>query len=450
LFAEFSHKLTANLLNLIFFGPVIGFLLFSGQFQDLYLTLRRPFISWSPEEPAVSLVALNERTVYLWSGQSPDNNTHTPRSLLAELVSALGAAGASVIVIDILLEDAGEGDDALQQAATEHGAVIVAERVLQPLADQPLFSIPTQPSFQDAVTPAITSMTEEDTSFLSQGRRRVRSAPLIRTLTRTLPGPAWSELSSTADPEADLSGLWMANATETVPAMALAAAWKYHHPEEPFGNLSVQLSDGCIPECSQTTADVGLPGPPHLLHHEHDILFLTGAREEPYPIIDATELLRAWLLTQRGLPTGDTDWTADIKDRVVVVGYVSGDWSDRFITARQFPLYIRGDTTGVQLQVELLANLLQGRRIRSPRLPPVAKAIGGLVLGMLAVAGIRHRSPLEQLIILLVVSFAVSLGGLLLFSLTDGFVATPRFFILGIMLSMLAWHNWLWLSTKRP
>ena len=122
--SHLTHHLAYEVAQAMVVAAVLACLAFAGlggRFADLYVWLRGP----APVSDQVSVLSIGDEALYLWDPADPAPEI-TPRALLAELVRFLDAAGARVIVLDILLDLPAAGDDVLAAAAASHGAVIGA------------------------------------------------------------------------------------------------------------------------------------------------------------------------------------------------------------------------------------------------------------------------------------------------------------------------------------
>ena len=341
-------------------------LLFRGQLQDVYLRLRGP----APISAEVSLVTVGPEALYLFNPADPHPN-ETPRELLAELVTFLDAAGASVVVLDFLMDQPATGDDLLAAASLTHGSVIAAERfeITEPASGR-VFTPGIPPVLESAMGSGFANFQEEPSTWLGS-ELLVRRLPLLRTTDR-----------------AHLSGPWPLNQVgakqdidEIVPALSLAAAWRHRalqrDPSAKQESLTRLLQDQCTPaplQCEVRMADLGLPEVPLDLSEPHDINFRGPEGGDGLVTVDAARILRVLAgtallkqLGQNGPVDVPEDLRAQLEGRVVVVGRVdvhSDGTSDRFATPYSLPLQANADMSGPRIHAHAIDTLLSGRHIR--------------------------------------------------------------------------------------
>jgi CHASE2 domain-containing sensor protein len=348
---------------LLFLASLI---LFRGQLQDVYLRLRGP----APISAEVSLVTVGPEALYLFNPADPHPD-ETPRELLAELVTFLDAAGASVVVLDFLIAQPAPGDALLAAASVKHGSVIAAERfeITEPASGR-VFTPGIPPILESAMGSGFANFQEEPSSWLGS-ELLVRRLPLLRTTDR-----------------AHLSGPWPLNQVgakqdidEIVPALSLAAAWRHRalqsDPQAKQKSLTRLLQAQCTPTpllCTATMADLGLPDIPLQLSEPHDINFRGPEGGDGLVTVDAARILRILagtaLLKQLG-QTGPVEVPEDLRlqleGRVVVVGRVDvhpDGTSDRFATPYSLPLQDHADMSGPRIHAHAIDTLLSGRHIR--------------------------------------------------------------------------------------
>lgn len=397
-------------------------LLLTGQLQDVYLRLRGP----APVTHEVALLTVGPEALYLYNPDDPDPET-TPRALLAELVHFLDEAGASVVVLDFLLDRPTEDDALLAAAAAEHGAVLAAER----------FTV-TEPASGRVFTPGIPPTLEATmgsgfANFQEEGNTLFGSASLVRRL----------PLVQITD-HAHLAGTWPHNLVgskqdidQRTPSLSLAAAWLHRQRQsgaaisttEP---LLAQLAADCPapPAACALDADaLGLPALPLALDEPLDINFRGPEGGDGLVTLDAARVLRvlAQAAIVRELTGAETlevpaDIRARIEGRVVVVGRVGGEHAerDRFATPYSLPLPDRADMSGPRIHAHVIDTLLSGRHIRHRGgWLAWALAFGAIA----AVVGTYPRlSDTRHGLIWLTVAAGLLVGGFVVFRFTDGLV----------------------------
>ncbi len=390
-----------------------------GRFSDLYLRARGS-AALSGE---VALVPIDDEALYLWAPGQPAPEV-TPRALLAELVSVLDAAGARVIVLDVLLDRPEEGDAALARAAGAHGAVLAAERFVQGSAGSTFSAGPT-PALGDAVQGAPANLQAEEGRLLS-GELLVRRVPLVTRLSRArLDGP-W--------PGGLVGG--MQSEGEITPGLALAAAWLHRarerDPDARLDDLARELDQGCRLRktgrvgCTVAASNLGLPATPRPLHAPMSLNYRGPEGADGLPQVRAARLLRLAaqqaLARQLGadLPLDlPPEVRASLQDRVVLVGRVDeAAASDRFVTPYAFPLLLHADMAGLRIQAQAVDTLLSGRHLRVVGRPWTWLLAGLLAVGIL---GTRRRlgDGAHGLGWILAMALLV-VAGCGLFALTDG------------------------------
>jgi len=339
---------------------VLAFVVLQGRFQDFYIKLR-PMAEVSGE---VTLLTIGRESLYLWNPENREPEV-TPRALTAELVRFLDAAGASVIVLDFLLDTPAEGDDLLAAAARSHGAVLAAERleVTDPASGQE-FVAGLSPTLVEDLHAGFANFQEEQHTLFSQ-ELLVRSVPLVRVVNRS-----------------HLSGPWPANLVggrqdidQVVPALSLAAAW-LHRAEPEAGPAALQqvLQEGCSAPplaCGIGADDLGLHPLPHPLEQPLAINFRGPEHADGIPTIPASRVLRVMaqvsLMQRLGAEAAVTvpeDLKAILEDRVVVVGRVDASARDRFLTPYSLPIPVTPDMPGPRIHAHIIDTLLSGRHIR--------------------------------------------------------------------------------------
>jgi CHASE2 domain-containing sensor protein len=411
--SRLSHHVAYEVTQALFSGALLatlGFVALGGQFADLYLWLRGP----APSSGEVALLTIGEEALYLFDPEDAEAEV-TPRAMLAELVRFLDAAGASVIVLDILLDRPAPGDDALAAAAQAHGAVVGAERIAlsQPGSGHEFAAGPT-PALGEFAT-GFANLQEEENALFSGGDLLVRRAPLVRRVAR-----------------ARLAGPWPMNIaggeqtdTEIRPALALSAAWMHAHGAD-HGALLQQLAAHCQGNPLVCDGDpLGLPATPAPLHQPLEINFRGPEGADGITAVTAARALRVMgesaLMRSVGVEmpvTVPDDLDARLRDRVVVVCRVDGVADDRFVTPYSFPLLLGADMAGGRIQAQVIDTLLGGKHVRH------AGAWLGWLLAIGLSAGIvlsrrRLRDDLHTAA-WLATALGLLLFGILLFRVTDG------------------------------
>jgi len=411
--SRLTHHVAYEVTQALFTAALLatlGFVALGGQFADLYLWSRGS----APTTDEVVLLTIGEEALYLVDPADAQPEV-TPRGLLAELVRFLDAAGASVVVLDILLDRPAPGDDALAAAIRDHGAVIVAERIAlsQPGSGREFAAGPA-PGLGDVAT-GFANLQEEESALFSGGDMLVRSAPLARRVAR-----------------ARLHGSWPMNLAggeqtdgEVRPSLALAAAWMHTHGGD-HAALLRQLAgacDGSPMVCGH--ADLGLPALPGPLHEPLEINFRGPEGADGIPAVDAARALRVMgecaLLRSVGveMPVSvPDDLAARLAGKVVVVCRVDGTADDRFVTPYSFPLLMGTDMAGGRVQAQLIDSLLGGTHVRH------VGAWSGWLLALALAAGVvatrrRLRDDVHT-IGWLALTAGLLLLGVALFRLTDG------------------------------
>jgi CHASE2 domain-containing sensor protein len=329
----------------------------------VYLRLR----GGAPVSGEVALLTIGPEALYLYDPDDPAPET-TPRALLAELVRFLDAADASVIALDFLLDRPAEGDEALARAAEAHGAVIAAER----------FTI-TEPAARRAFTPGIPPALElvmgsglanfqEETAGLWGDELVVRRIPLVHGTDRAHLTGAWPHNQLGAKQDID----------QVVPSLALAAAWA--HRERQAGRpgrtdgLVRELALGCTARplgCDLAEGVLGLDLGAVDLSAPTDINFRGPETGDGLVTVDAARVLRvlaqAALMRELGADAAievPPDLRARLEGRVVVVGRVSPEGGDRFLTPYSMPFGATPDMSGPRIHAHVIDTLLSGRHVR--------------------------------------------------------------------------------------
>ena len=179
---DVAHEVVVNVLAALAVGAM-AFVLLDGRVDGLYVRARGA----APVSDQVAVVSLDEETFYLWNPYDPSPET-TPRALLAETVRFLSAAGAKVIVLDLLTDQPAPGDDALVAAVQAHGRVVAAERFSPQRADG-VAPFAAASVLSDVALPAYANLGLEERTLFSGGMI-VRDVPLVAAVARArLSGP---------------------------------------------------------------------------------------------------------------------------------------------------------------------------------------------------------------------------------------------------------------------
>jgi len=416
--SHLTHHLAYEVAQAMVVAAVLACLAFAGlggRFADLYVWLRGP----APVSDQVSVLSIGDEALYLWDPADPAPEI-TPRALLAELVRFLDAAGARVIVLDILLDLPAAGDDVLAAAAASHGAVIGAERfgVTEPRSGRE-FAAGITPDLAAVMGSGFANLHEEERSLFS-GALLARKAPLVRRLARAqLAGPYPANLVGGEQTDGEVR-----------PALALLAAWLQagSHRTAEIDGLVGRLQEGCGGTgCDLGADDLGLPALPTDLAEPLAINFRGRERSDPIPTVRAAEALRVMgqdaLMRSLGVeaPVEIPAALAEpLRDRVVVVCRVDTAAADRFVTPYSFPMMLREDMAGGRIQAQLIDTLLSGRHLR----PLGAWAPWSLaVVLVVGIAWTRRRLRADVHSVLWVgACVALVAAGAVLFAATDGVV----------------------------
>ncbi len=415
-----------------------------GRFSDLYLRARGP----APLSGEVALVPIDDEALYLWDPTTPPPEI-TPRALLAQLIDVATAAGARVVVLDVLLDRPAPGDDALARAARAHGGVISAERfVATDPASEPFAAGPTT-TLGDAVGGAPANLMEEEGRLLS-GSLQVRGLPLLTAISRARLGAPF--------PGGLVGGVQAEG--EVAPSLPLAAAWlqraRQRDPAARLSDLRQILQQGCAVtpatglRCTLSAADLDLPPLPVALHEHLDLNFRGPEGGDGLPSVPAARLLRIAAATalarQVGaeLPLQVPPEVADkLAGKVVLIGRIDEAAAhDRFVTPYSFPLLLSADMAGLRIQAQAVDTLLSGHHLR--KLSRGWSWLLGLVLAAAVLLSHRRLSDGVHGLLWLAVSVDLVLAGALLFAWTDGVVLQldpPLLFTLGALLCthFLSW-----------
>ena len=412
---DLAHEVAVNVLAAFALG-VLAFVLLGGSVQDLYLRMR---VS-APTSGEVALLTLDEEAFYLWDAAAPAPDV-TPRALLAELIQFLDAAGARVIVLDLLLDSPQPGDDALAAAAKAHGAVVAAERFhIGSGGSVTAFAPATVAPLDEAVVAGFANLEQEESTLFSE-EMLVRRAPLVWHLSRARLTGTWPM---------NLVGGWQDDHT-VMPSLTLAAAWLKRHPGASSTELYAALETRCggLPlACTISLADLGLPVAPGALTDPLSINFRGRDGRDGIPVVPAARVLR--LAGQAALArTLGVDMAVEVpeevgallRDKVVVIGRVdrAGEADrDHFVTPFSFPTMLHADMAGCRIQAQVIDTLLSGRHIRAFGGWPCW--LVGLGLAAAVVASARGNDPARHTTGWLLVATSLLAGGVMLFSMTDG------------------------------
>lgn len=428
---DLANEVVVNVLSAVALAA-LAFVVLGGHVDDLYTVAR----GRAPTTDEVAILALDEEAFYLWNPADPAPAT-TPRALLAELVRFLHAAGAKVVVLDILTDVPAPDDDALRAAIEAHGRVVVAERFAPGIAGDPTPFAPGSVFGEVALAAYANLGTEEQTLF--SGEMAVRAVPLAQAVARArlqAPFPA------------GLVGGWQDDDAPT-PAVALAAAW-LQRTDAPVAQLASSLADRCGGAPLVCTAGpdwLGLPAGPLPLHASLPLNFRGPEGGDGLPLVSAARALRSLgesaLARTLGLDLPlrpPDDLVAALKGRVVVVGRTDAAANDRFVTPFAFPTMQTADMAGVRIHAQLIDTLLSGRQVRRVGDPVAAwifaAVLGGLVLRTARKEGAAH---LGGWLLVGALLLAVGIGT---FTLFDGAVLDvgPALAVLGC--ALLGVHLW--------
>jgi len=418
----------------------LAFLVLGGRFADLYLWLRPT----APTSGQVTLLTVGEEALYLYDPSNPAPEV-TPRALLAELVRFADAAGASVVVLDFLLDRPCEGDALLAAAARDHGAVVGAERfVVSDPGTGREFAAGPAVALGDAVVTGFANLHEEQHALFSSGDLLVRRTPLVRRVAWARQEGPWP-MGLVGGDQID---------AQVRPSMPLLAAW-LHITGNPAAALQRLIDEGCggVPlTCDLDSADLGLPELPGGLHELLEINYRGPEGGDGLPTVRAAQVLRAAgesaLMRSVGveLPlTVPVEMAEVLRDRVVVicrVDEVAAATGDRFVTPYSFPLLLGADMTGGRVQAQVIDNLLAGHHLRH------AGAWLPLLLSALLLAGIwttRHRLREDVHTALWCAAPAVIVfAGVALFRDTDGLVLDLGLPVAASLVALIALrlHGW--------
>ena len=407
----------ASVAALVFLASLI---LFQGQLQDAYLRLRGA----APVSGEVVVLTIGPEALYLYNPDESEPEV-TPRRLLTEVVGFLDEAGASVIVLDFLLDRPSPDDPILAAAAQAHGAVLAAERfqITEPASGR-VFTPGIPPTLEAAMGSGFANFQEEPSALLGS-ELLVRRLPLVQISDRAHLSGSWpmNQLGSKQDID------------QAMPALALAAAWwhtaRKRDPDAPLTDLARLLAEGCTPlTCEIGTPALGLPSIPLPLSQPHDINFRGPEGGDGLVTIDAARVLRVLagnaILAEMGRPEPlgvPQDLRAQIEGRIVVVGRVgttSSGHIDRFVTPYSLPVQGQADMSGPRIHAHVIDTLLTGRHIRHSG--STLSWLLALVTGTGVIVSYQRLSDTLHGALWLTVTATLITSGFVLFRFTDGFV----------------------------
>lgn len=425
---DVAHEVVVNVAAAVAIGA-LAFVLLNGRIDGLYFRMRGA----APVGGEVTIVALDEETFYLWDPAHPEPET-TPRALLAEMVRFLTAAGARVVVLDVLTDVVGEGDDTLVAAVQGHGRVVAAERFSPGRADDPSpFAAATV--LQDAALPGYANLGQEEQTLFS-GEMSVSAVPLVHSVSRArlaAPFPM------------GLVGGFQDDDSPT-PALALAAAWLHRH-DGPLRDLAASLESRCggTPVvCTASTADLGLPASPGALHHSLPINFRGPEGADGIPSVSGARILRSLGESALGRSLGvhlpivvPEDLDPLLRGRVVLIGRVDATAQDHFVTPYSFPAMQVADMSGVRVQAQLVDTLLSGRHVR--RVDGVWAWLGAAVVGLGVCFTARMPGALH-LVFWGALSGVLVAAATVIFGVSDGVVVDVAPALAGIFCMLILVH----------
>ncbi len=407
---DVANEIVVNVLAAAALGA-LAFVVLGGRVDDVYMRFRQS----APVSGEVTLLSIDEESFYLWNPYDPEPAT-TPRGLLAELVRFLTAAGARVVVIDVLTDQPAEGDEALVRAVQAHGRVVVAERFSPGRADG---ATPFSPAsvLAEVGVPAYANLGLEEQTLFSEALL-VRAVPLATRVARArLSGPFPTGLVGAFQDD---------GAPE--PSIALAAAWLQRSSDAPSA-LASALAARCGGEPLQCTSDTsvfGLPPTPGFLHEGLPVNFRGREGGDHIPAVSAARVLRSLAESALARTLGlelpvsvPEDVAAQVRGKVVVVGRVDAGADDQFVTPFSFPTMIHADMSGPRVHAQVIDTLLTGRHVR--RVGGVWTWVPAGLLAMMVVLTGR-RAGVGHLVSWVSVCVALMAGGISTFHTFDGLV----------------------------
>ena len=441
--SRLTHHLSYEITQAMVVGAVLAilaFVLLGGRFADLYLWLRPA----APVSDQVALLTVGEEALYIFDPADPAPEV-TPRALLAELVRFVDAAGASVVVLDFLLDLPADGDDLLADAAAAHGAVVGAERfVVSDPGSGREFAAGPAAAYGDTVATGFANLHEEQHALFSSGDLLVRRTPLVRRVAWARQENPWP-MGLVGGDQID---------AQVRPSMPLLAAYM-HTSGNAAVDLQRRLDEGCSGApltCDLEAADLGLPGWPGGLHDLLEIHYRGAEGADLIPTVRAAQVLRvageSALMRSVGveLPlTVPDDVAAVMRDRVVVicrVDEVAARAGDRFVTPYSFPLLLGADMAGGRIQAQVIDNLLAGHHLRHAGtwLPVALTTL--LLIGIFATRR-RLREDLHCAV-WCAAPLALVVAGVVVFRATDGLVLDLGLPVAAslVALVVLRLHGW--------
>jgi len=380
---------------------VLVFVVSRGQFEDLYV--KAGGVETSDE---VVLLSIGEEALYLWDPADPEPEV-TSRALLGQLVRFADAAGARVVVLDVLLDRPAEDIPLLDAARAAQAPVVGATRfaTTDPVSGAE-FAAGLAPIYGELIHPGFANLQVEEPWLFSEVKL-VRRAPLQRQVSTARLGGPWP-MNIVGAEQSDEA---------TIESLALVAA---------------RLA-GADPVIDEDPLLIAFSGP---------------EQAGSIPTVRASAALRALgasaLAEAMGVEmpvTVPPEIAAVMEGRVVVIGRVDAAADDRFVTPYSWPLLVGEDMAGARVQATLIDQLITGRRITS-----VAGAAGWVpALALVALVFLSRRKLRDDVHAAgwVVVCLALVGGGILLFRATDvAFDVGPS--IGGILVTLVSVHVWEW------
>ncbi|MED5374046.1 MAG: CHASE2 domain-containing protein [Myxococcota bacterium] len=422
-------------------AAVIAFLVSRGQVEDLYIKARGS----APTSGEVAVVTIGPEALYLWDPSQPQPE-QTPRGLLTELVRSIEEAGASVIVLDVLMDAPDEPglvpDPALWSPSTP---VVVATRFVPtaPTAQRDFMPDKAAALSHPQIHAGFANLQTEQPWLFADGEL-VRHAPLVRQVASASLSPGtWPTNLLGADQQDD----------RLVPSMTLQAAML--HRGTSLADLSAvcPVTPGEPLRCTEGAQALGLPASPQPLHEGVLINFRGPEGHDGIPTVRAASLLRAasmrGLMESQGVPGPPADLPPDIREalagKVVIVGRVDRigqAHADRFVTPYSFPTLMRADMAGVRVQAQVIDTLLSGRHVRKP--PRWPFWLLGIGLGAAVWwSSLKLRDDVHAFGWSAVSGLLLVLG-VLVFRWSDGWSAPLGPPLAGVLLTLLAVHGYGW------
>ena len=417
---------------------ILAFLVSRGQLEDLYLKARGS----APVSDQVAVLSIGPEALYLWNAEQPQPEV-TPRDMLAELVRFADQAGASVIVLDVMMEAPEAGDEALMLAVSQARAPVVSATRFVPTAptSKREFQPGLSPTLGEGIHPGFANLQVEQPWLFADGQL-VRAAPLVRQVStaRIQAGPWPSNIVGAEQSDDAL-----------VPSMTLLAAMLHVGATEQSLLGACPIAPGEPLTCSKGADALGLPAIPRPLEQGVIINFRGPEGHDGISSVRAASVLRAVgpaaLARQMGMEMSAQapELEAALRDKVVLIGRVDriGESdADRFVTPYSFPTLIQADMAGVRVQAQVLDTLLSGRHIRQPPVWPWWLVGLGLAVGVV-LSGRYLRDDVHATGWSLL---AVVLGvlGVLIFKWSDGWSLPLGPPLAGLLLALLAVHGYGW------